>query len=329
MSFKHIITPSDNILDNILKATYVVCALYPFLILISCLLGNPNWMPNGITQPVNIYGKGQAGLFCCIVYAISGIIHAFLMYKIFSESIIKNGLLYKLIGVPINIALLVGFWNSQILLYILFPSLFLTNWFMLCIVLNIICTFTGQETFEIPGVEMVFAPKYEQADFPTYRPDVPDEEDDEDDDYDEDYYSNSNHYSNRVNDMEDRLNKIEEEAERRQKQYERDMWYREKEAEKRRQNEEYEYRKRQEQLEREAYQEKLKREKEEQERLYRTIGNCVQRGTSVHVYNTQGRILTSKSGELVGFTGTTFTVKNGTMCTIYDSYGHVKGSTRV
>ena len=41
------------------------------------------------------------------------------------------------------------------------------------------------------------------------------------------------------------------------------------------------------------------------------IGSAVQRGNSVNVYNERGVMLFSKVGELIGYTGTTVTIRRG------------------
>lgn len=47
------------------------------------------------------------------------------------------------------------------------------------------------------------------------------------------------------------------------------------------------------------------------------IGSAVQRGNSVNVYNERGVMLFSKVGELIGYTGTTVTIRRGNQAITY------------
>lgn len=49
------------------------------------------------------------------------------------------------------------------------------------------------------------------------------------------------------------------------------------------------------------------------------IGSAVQRGNSVNVYNERGVMLFSKVGELIGYTGTTVTIRRGNQAITYNS----------
>ncbi|WP_279173323.1 hypothetical protein [Parasutterella excrementihominis] len=48
---------------------------------------------------------------------------------------------------------------------------------------------------------------------------------------------------------------------------------------------------------------------------------AVQRGNSVNVYNERGVMLFSKVGELIGYTGTTVTIRRGNQAITYSDKG--------
>jgi hypothetical protein len=52
------------------------------------------------------------------------------------------------------------------------------------------------------------------------------------------------------------------------------------------------------------------------------IGLAKQQGTSIYVYDTKGNFLFNKSGELLGFTSSTVSVKTGSSVYVYDSKGN-------
>ena len=54
------------------------------------------------------------------------------------------------------------------------------------------------------------------------------------------------------------------------------------------------------------------------------IGSAQQKGSTIYVYDESGRILCTKSGELVGFTSSTFTVRQSHTLYTYDEKGHIK-----
>lgn len=51
------------------------------------------------------------------------------------------------------------------------------------------------------------------------------------------------------------------------------------------------------------------------------IGSAVQRGNSVNVYNERSVMLFSKVGELIGYTGTTVTIRRGNQAITYSDKG--------
>lgn len=51
------------------------------------------------------------------------------------------------------------------------------------------------------------------------------------------------------------------------------------------------------------------------------IGSAVQRSNSVNVYNERGVMLFSKVGELIGYTGTTVTIRRGNQAITYSDKG--------
>lgn len=51
------------------------------------------------------------------------------------------------------------------------------------------------------------------------------------------------------------------------------------------------------------------------------IGNAVQKGTWVYVYDERGRALKTLAGELHGFTGTTVVIRRGTWLYTFDEKG--------
>ena len=57
------------------------------------------------------------------------------------------------------------------------------------------------------------------------------------------------------------------------------------------------------------------------------IGNAVQKGGMVYVYDPKGRQLCAKSGELHGFTGGTVVIRKGSMLYTYDEKGRQLSAT--
>lgn len=51
------------------------------------------------------------------------------------------------------------------------------------------------------------------------------------------------------------------------------------------------------------------------------IATAKQNGSTVYVYNEKGSLLFSKSGNLVGFTGSSVTIKSGSTNYTYDEKG--------
>lgn len=51
------------------------------------------------------------------------------------------------------------------------------------------------------------------------------------------------------------------------------------------------------------------------------IGSALQKGSTVYVYNEKGIQIYQKSGQLLGFTGSTMTLKNGSTAYTYDEKG--------
>ncbi len=69
--------------------------------------------------------------------------------------------------------------------------------------------------------------------------------------------------------------------------------------------------------------------KGEAQRKILMIGNALQKGSTVYVYDEKGRTLYTKSGELAGYTGSTVSIKvNNTLYT-YDERGLKKYSKSV
>lgn len=55
------------------------------------------------------------------------------------------------------------------------------------------------------------------------------------------------------------------------------------------------------------------------------IGSAVEKGSTVYVYNEKGNTLYTKSADqLLGFTGTTVTVRKGRTAYTYDERGNTK-----
>ncbi len=51
------------------------------------------------------------------------------------------------------------------------------------------------------------------------------------------------------------------------------------------------------------------------------IGSAQQKGSTVYVYDERGYTICTKFGELVGFTASTFTVRNGSTLYTYNEKG--------
>ena len=54
------------------------------------------------------------------------------------------------------------------------------------------------------------------------------------------------------------------------------------------------------------------------------IGTATQNGSSVYVYDEDGRVLYTRNGELAGFTGTSVSIREGSSTYVYDEDGRVK-----
>lgn len=63
------------------------------------------------------------------------------------------------------------------------------------------------------------------------------------------------------------------------------------------------------------------------------IGNAVQKGSNIYIYDEKGRHIgnvssgSGKNDGLVGYTSTTVNVRRGTSIYMYDEKGRMKGST--
>jgi len=57
---------------------------------------------------------------------------------------------------------------------------------------------------------------------------------------------------------------------------------------------------------------------------FKMIGSAVQKGNLVYVYNEKGNTLFSKAGQLIGYTGSTVSVKSGNIVYTYDDRGNTK-----
>ena len=56
------------------------------------------------------------------------------------------------------------------------------------------------------------------------------------------------------------------------------------------------------------------------------IGSAKQQGTNVMVYNESGGFMFNKTGNLVGYTSNTVTVKQGSTTYVYGEHGEVKST---
>ena len=54
------------------------------------------------------------------------------------------------------------------------------------------------------------------------------------------------------------------------------------------------------------------------------IGSATERNGSVSVYDERGRVIFIRSGTLMGYTGATVTIRNGSSVTTYNDRGAVK-----
>ncbi len=52
------------------------------------------------------------------------------------------------------------------------------------------------------------------------------------------------------------------------------------------------------------------------------VANVIQRGSTVYVYDEQGRLMWNHSGELHGYTDSTVSVQRGSMFITYDDKGY-------
>ena len=53
------------------------------------------------------------------------------------------------------------------------------------------------------------------------------------------------------------------------------------------------------------------------------IGYAIQKGSRVYVYDDKNHEITNKSGELLGFSSTSYVVKNGHQVLVYDEHGRI------
>ena len=53
------------------------------------------------------------------------------------------------------------------------------------------------------------------------------------------------------------------------------------------------------------------------------IGYAIQKGNRVHVYDDKNHEITNKEGQLLGFSPTSYVVKNGRQTNVYDEYGRI------
>ena len=53
------------------------------------------------------------------------------------------------------------------------------------------------------------------------------------------------------------------------------------------------------------------------------IGYAIQKGNRVYVYDDKNQEITNKSGELLGFSSTSYVVKNGRQVLVYDEHGRI------
>ncbi|HBO59924.1 MAG TPA: hypothetical protein DD624_08470 [Alphaproteobacteria bacterium] len=56
------------------------------------------------------------------------------------------------------------------------------------------------------------------------------------------------------------------------------------------------------------------------------IGSAIQKGSTVYVYDEKGSQLTSVSGELMGYTSSSFSVKKGGTIYVYNERGSLLSS---
>lgn len=56
------------------------------------------------------------------------------------------------------------------------------------------------------------------------------------------------------------------------------------------------------------------------------IGSAIQKGSTVYVYDEKGSQLTSVSGELMGYTSSSFSVKKGGTIYVYNERGSMLSS---
>ena len=53
------------------------------------------------------------------------------------------------------------------------------------------------------------------------------------------------------------------------------------------------------------------------------IGYAIQKGSRVFVYDDKNHEITNKGGELLGFSSTSYVVKNGRQVLVYDEHGRI------
>lgn len=53
------------------------------------------------------------------------------------------------------------------------------------------------------------------------------------------------------------------------------------------------------------------------------IGYAIQKGSRVYVYDDKNHEITNKGGELLGFSSTSYVVKNGRQVLVYDEHGRI------
>ena len=53
------------------------------------------------------------------------------------------------------------------------------------------------------------------------------------------------------------------------------------------------------------------------------IGYAIQKGSRIYVYDDKNHEITNKGGELLGFSSTSYVVKNGRQVLVYDEHGRI------
>lgn len=53
------------------------------------------------------------------------------------------------------------------------------------------------------------------------------------------------------------------------------------------------------------------------------IGYAIQKGNRVYVYDDKNNEITNREGQLLGFSSTSYVVKNGRQTNVYDEHGRI------